>query len=82
MVTRNTLEDPEFFRFDMNKFTNDVFITTFDINKQKRLIVDGLHRASALTVACEEGINIPKVRIFESYGDKINVIFPCDAHQL
>jgi len=76
MVTRNTRKDPEFFRFDMNNFTDYVFITNFDINKQKRLIVDGLHRANALTIACEERINIPKVRKFDSYGDKVKVIFP------
>jgi hypothetical protein len=56
IVTQNTREDTEFFRFDPNNLTDDVFITTFDVNKQKRLIVNGLYRATALTTPLKKGL--------------------------
>ena len=72
-----------FFRYNEEKFKEDnVMITVFDTVKQRRLMVDGLHRGAALTIACEEGNNISQVRIIESAGNQVNVIFPCDVHQL
>jgi hypothetical protein len=63
-------------------YNDNVIVTVFDTAKKKRLIVDGWHRAAALTMACEDGINIPEVRIIECAGNQVNVIFPCDIHQL
>jgi hypothetical protein len=72
-----------YFRFDESKFVDPVLCTVFDTQKQKRLIVDGLKRANALTIACAEGYsNIPQVTIIECFGDRIDIIFPCDIHQL
>lgn len=75
--------DPGYFVFDETKFVDPVFCTVFDDQKQKRLIVDGLHRAKALTEAYKEDHhNIPEVTIVECYGINVNMIFPCDIHQL
>lgn len=36
-----------------------------------------------LTVARDEGrTTIPKVTIVECFGPRVDVIFPCDVHQL
>ena len=67
---------------DSKKFLDNIIITTFDTIKNKRLIVDGMHRSYALLKACYDKVDIPEVKIFECYGSKIEVIFPCDIHQL
>ena len=77
-----TNERHNFFKFDINKFDNEVIITVFDTKKDKRLLIDGLHRAAALTMVCEENISIPTIVIYECYGEQVDVIFPCDIHQL
>ena len=70
------------YAFQTARFSDNVIITVFDATKQKRLIVDGMNRAAALTICCETGISIPDVKVLECYGSKIDVLFPCDAHQL
>ena len=60
----------------------EVIITVFDTKKDKRLLIDGLHRAAALTMVCEENISIPKIVIYECYGKRVDIIFPCDIHKL
>lgn len=79
---QDTTKKCHFFKFDPTKFTNNVIITVRDTNKERTLIVDGLHRAAALTIAAEEGIPFPEVRVCECYGSKVDVIYPCDVHQL
>jgi hypothetical protein len=79
---QDTTKKCHFFKIDLTKFVNNVIITVTDSNKGKMLIVDGLHRAAALTIAAEEGTPFPKVRICECYGKNVNVIYPCDVHQL
>jgi predicted HTH domain antitoxin len=70
-------------KLDVNKFKKDnTIVTVFDTTKHKRLIVDGVHRAAALTMACEDGTTIPKVRVIECSGSQVNTIFPCDVPQL
>jgi len=72
-----------YFRFDESKFVDPVLCTVFDAQKQKRLIVDGLNRANALTIACTKGYsNIPQVTVIECFGIRVDIIFPCDVHQL
>jgi hypothetical protein len=44
----------------------------------KRIIVDGFHRAVALQSEIDRKGRIPKVRIIECYGSQIHSIFPCD----
>ncbi len=40
-----------YFRYNLAEaYKDDIIITVFDELKQKRLIVDGLHRAAALTI--------------------------------
>ena len=73
----------EYFRYDDAKFgQNNVILTTYDERKRKRLIIDGLHRCVALTVACEESNPISSVKILECHGKNVNSIFPLDIHQL
>jgi hypothetical protein len=79
-----TKEQGDIFVFDENKFIDCVLCTAFDYKSQKRLVVDGLNRARALTIACEEGRikNMPSVRVVECYGENVDVLYPCDIHQL
>ena len=83
MISENVINDPNHFIFNEQRFSDRIFCTVFDTRKQKRLIVDGLHRARALTAACDAGcVSIPRVTIVECFGDRVDVIFPCDVHQL
>ena len=68
--------------FNVDRFVDNTIITVFDSKKKKRLIIDGQHRASAITIACEKKDKIPKVRVLECYGKLVNLIFPCDVYQL
>lgn len=61
---------------------NNIILTVFDDRRSKRLIIDGLHRAAALTMACEEEVSISDVKILECYGEHVEIIFPLDVHQL
>jgi hypothetical protein len=88
---REKAEDPQqdlnkksaFFKYDDGIFQQDNFlVTTYDCTKKKRLIIDGLHRAAALTMACEEHQTISEVNIVECLGDKVDILFPSDIHQL
>lgn len=83
MGSDDAMTDQTHFIFDEAKFSNNVICTVFDTMKQRALIVDGLHRARALTMSCEEGRTIiPMVTILECFGPRVDVIFPCDVHQL
>ena len=42
---------------------------------KKGLILDGQHRASAITIVCEKGVSMPEVRVLECYGSAVSVIF-------
>jgi hypothetical protein len=77
-VTRN------YFRYNNLKSKDDFIITVYDQTIQRRLIADGIHRAAALTMACEGDLptKISPIKIFECYGHNVNVIFPCDIPQL
>jgi hypothetical protein len=68
--------------FDIDRFVDNTIITIFNSKKKKRLIIDGQHRASAITITCEKKDKIPKVRVMECYGKSVNLIFPCDIYQL
>jgi hypothetical protein len=68
--------------FDSSRFNDNVIITLYDTVKQKRLILDGQHRASAITIAYEKGVSMPEVRVLECYGSAVSVIFSCDVYQL
>ena len=83
-MTKDSVRNSDrYFRFDESKFVDPVLCTVFDTQKQKRLIVDGLNRANALTIACTEGYsNIPQVTVIECFGNRVDIIFPCDIHQL
>ena len=71
-----------FFKLDYAKFTDNIIVTVTDSHKEKTLIVDGLHRAAALTMASEDGMPFPETRIYDCYGENVDVINPCDVHQL
>jgi hypothetical protein len=77
MTVEIVINDPSHFMFDEQRLSDWIFCTTFDTRKQKRLIVDGLHKAKALTAACDESrVSIPEVTIVECVGDRVDVIFP------
>lgn len=83
MTTDSIMNDPSYFTFDEQRFSDRIICTVFDTRKQKRLMIDGLHRAKALTVACDEGcVTVLRVMIVECFGNRVDVIFPCDVHQL
>lgn len=81
MTTAKVRSDSKY-NFESEKFLDNIVITVFDTTKRKRLIVDVTCSAAALTICSETGISIPDVKVLECYGDKIDVLFPCDAHQL
>ena len=83
MCSNDAMTDRTHFTFDDAKFSNNIICTVFDTLRQKALIVDGLHRARALTMSCEKGrATIPIVIILECFGRRVDIIFPCDVHQL
>jgi hypothetical protein len=69
-------------KLDMSKFLDSTIITVYAMCKMKRLVIDGLHRVAALTMACKDNVPIPSVTIIECSGKQVNIIFPCDLHQL
>jgi hypothetical protein len=81
MITDNHRKKSNYV-LDMKRFADNTIITVFDNRKEKRLIIDGQHRASAITIICEKKDKIPKVRVLECYGNFVNLIFPCDVYQL
>jgi hypothetical protein len=58
------------------------FMTAYDTKKDKRLIIDGIHRAAILTSETEKQCSMPSARIYECYGDNVDKIFPCDFSHL
>jgi hypothetical protein len=72
MITADVRTKPEF-QFDEKRFNDNIIITVYDSRKQRRLIIDGIHRGAALTIACEK----PYTR-----GDEVITIFPFDIIQL
>lgn len=75
--------DTGFFRFDETEFIDSILCTVYDTQRQARLMVDGIHRANAITRACDEGLTrFPPVTIIECYGAEVDIIFPCDIRQL
>ena len=81
MATATVRYDSKYI-FEREKFLDNIIITIFDTTKQKRLIVDGMQRAAVLTICSETGVSSPNVKVLECYGGRIDVLFPCDAHQL
>jgi hypothetical protein len=57
-------------------------VTAYDTKKDKRLIIDGIHRAAILTSETEKQCSMPSARIYECYGDNVDKIFPCDFSHL
>ncbi|MBI4548286.1 MAG: hypothetical protein HY707_09915 [Ignavibacteriae bacterium] len=68
--------DPEFTR--QGEFTGNIIISAYDTQRDKRVIIDGIHRATILTNECEKQLRIPNATIYECYGDKVDRIFSCD----
>jgi hypothetical protein len=72
--------DSDFMR--TRDFENDIIVTAYDTKKDKRLIIDGIHRAAILTPETEKQCSMPSARIYECYGDNVDKIFPCDFSHL
>jgi hypothetical protein len=45
---------------------------------EKRVIIDGCHRAVALATMVQNGQSIPTARVLECYGTQIHAILPAD----
>jgi hypothetical protein len=83
MKTDKILHDSSYSRLDAAKFVDPILCTVLDTRKKKWLIVDGLHRANALTHLCDNVFaHMPTITIVECYGGRVDVIYPCDVHQL
>ena len=48
----------------------------------RRLLVDGCHRAVAIEIAVKREIEVREVEVVEAYGSQIHAIFPCDFANL
>jgi hypothetical protein len=59
-------------------------ITAYHTTIKKRVIVDGIHRATALETETrnKKRSTIPKVSIWECYGDLVHTIFPFEFSHL
>jgi hypothetical protein len=83
--SQNKRNEAKFNRSGNEPFSKDIIFTAYDSNKQKRLIIDGTHRATILTNDCwdkKENIQIQPMHIWECYGSLVLAIFPCDIIQL
>lgn len=87
--------NPEWFgKLERSRFEPTLF-SLYDVNKHKRLLIDGTKRALAMT-RCDSIMrslsrkgdkprtwpSFPPVDIWECYGSNLDPIFPCDLHQL
>jgi hypothetical protein len=83
LASPDIVEDPNYSIFEEQRFNDPILCTVFDTQREKRLVVDGLHRACALTVDCDRGrVTMPRLTIVECFGVRMDIIFPCDIHQL
>jgi hypothetical protein len=74
-----------FFPFENSKLVDRLFFTVYDTSREKKLILDGLHRALSITQAIKEyklTTFFPALTILEAYGPRVDMIFPADLHQL
>jgi hypothetical protein len=69
-------KDPEY----KNK-TGDVLISAFDTFREKRVIVDGIHRAAVMSSEYSNNSDFADRRIYEWYGPYLKEIFPYDFKQ-
>ena len=58
-------------------FDNDIIITMYDTDKQKRLIIDGIHRATILRSEYENRHVelLSPMRVWECYGSRLLQFF-------
>lgn len=60
---------------------NIIIMTAYHTLLNKRLIIDGCHRAVALDtlhIKTEDELWMPKIEIWECYGSQLHAIFPMD----
>jgi hypothetical protein len=78
MKTDKILHDSSYSRLDAAKFVDPILCTVLDTRKKKWLIVDGLHRANALTHLCDNVFaHMPTITIVECNGYHLHK--KCDA---
>jgi hypothetical protein len=68
--------DPEFTR--KGEFAHNIIISAYDTQRDKRVIIDGIHRSVILTNECVSQQKVPTATIYECYGTTVDRIFPCD----
>jgi hypothetical protein len=68
--------DPEY-----QSKTGDILISAFDTIKNKRVIVDGVHRGAVMSSKYSRDSDYSDRIVYEWYGHKVRVIFPYDFMQ-
>lgn len=58
--------------------TCDILVSAYDSIKDKRVIVDGIHRAAVMSSKYSDDSDFANRIVYEWYGDKVNGIFPYD----
>jgi hypothetical protein len=58
--------------------TDDILVSAFDTFKNKRLIVDGIHRGAVMSSEYSSDSDYSKRIVYEWYGDKVKEIFIYD----
>ena len=80
----DTKGSPEFIRkfdpltFEPEDFGDNVLVTACDTKKNRRIILDGTHRAVILTNESNMKLLFPSASIIECYGDEVDRLFPFD----
>ena len=58
--------------------TRDILVSAYDTFKNKRVIVDGIHRAAVMSSTYSDDSDYSNRIVYEWYGDKVNELFPYD----
>jgi hypothetical protein len=58
--------------------TRDILVSAFDTLKNKRVIVDGIHRGAVMSSKYSDDSDFSNRIVYEWYGDKVKEIFTFD----
>jgi hypothetical protein len=79
-LLHTTLEDDTFNH--LNDTANLAIVKGYHPIIKKRVIVDGVHRATAVEIESKKSKAIPSIKILECYGELIHTIFPFEFSHL
>jgi len=63
---------------DYQNRTGDILVSAFDISKNKRVIVDGIHRGAVMSSKYSNDSDYSQRIVYEWYGDRVGEIFTYD----